>query len=222
MFLLFRIWDFFSVYSLIIFYQIEKKMLVFFPIFLMIPWYIFGFFWLCLNMYKCFACKCICASHICLDLWRPEEVSGSSTREVTDSCESCGCCDVNFGPLERHQAFLFNEPSLLPPKNLIELLAIVSQTINVLFMSITQCLSLFFVLNNLFYCVHKFAHLFHAPSNLFVVNYKYFLVDLLLIINLFFGQGVHFLISRKFVSASSTRLLSPFFFLWPLPLKHGI
>lgn len=127
-----------SVSRLIIIFKL-KKVTYFSNIFDDSNYIIFLFvlvlFWL-LNMYKCFACMCVCASHMCLDLWRSEEVSGSSTSGVTSCCESrCGRCEVNLGPLEKQQAFLFNEQSPQPPKNLCELLTLIPQPTDVLFMA---------------------------------------------------------------------------------------
>jgi hypothetical protein len=63
--------------------------------------------YVCLSAHLCV----MCLQHS----WRQEEVVRSSGKRVTDCCEpSCGCWELNPGPLEEQPVILTPETSLQP------------------------------------------------------------------------------------------------------------
>lgn len=67
--------------------------------------------------------RCMSVHHVrACYLWRPKEAMGSPGTEVTGSCEwSCGCWEINPGPLEKLPMLLTVEPSLQAPSQTFKL-----------------------------------------------------------------------------------------------------
>lgn len=80
-----------------------------------------SYFKILLYVHGRFACLFVCAPHVCLCPWQPEESMRSPGTGVTGGCEpSFGCFELNPGPLEEQVVLVTPEQSLCSSTLLFE------------------------------------------------------------------------------------------------------